>query len=315
MKTPLIANELYAANDGTAAATIDLSYHLKKGAIAFYDYGGTLIPDTVTDPADIVGRTVNIVVGDGLGGVININDVTRTNFQATATPYIAAAKKKMTIGGDGTSYGLNLPNVIESGATAILHVYNTTQLNDSETYDLYVVDVDINDDELAIITKLIAAVNVDPKALVTASAADTDKGITFIAKDYINFAVTASGVIANADVLEYNLVNHAYVNYTNAAIVADFKVGNGTPEQVKVAEDYFFATRGDGNYNNAANDNLYTKNYIATAGTTYHQYNATYFEDPTNPNHHTDYVNDLTIYIDSSITALKTSLDAIFGAI
>lgn len=313
MKTPLIVNALYAASSGSVA-TIDKAINLDRGAIAFYDANGTLIPDTVSSPADIVGTVVNAVLGVGDGKVININDITRSTLHYNYTPYAAKALKKMGIGGDGANYSLNLPSTIPAGAVAILHIYNKTQLNDSMTYKEVVVPVATGASAADVVNAVVSAVNKIYNGFITASPVATDKGISFVANATpgFDFVVTVGGILANADILEFNLVNHAYLAY--AVNVVAYGVGNGTQAQVKAAEDYFFATRGDGNYDNAANDNLYIKDYLGTLPS-YNQYNMTYYLEPYALKKSADYVNDLTIYIDSQTAGIKTSLDAILAAI
>ena len=314
MKTPLIVNELYAANTGTAASRIDLAYNLKRGSIAFYDYIGNLIADSVATPAAISGDVVNAVVGLGEGKVLNINDITRSTFRYNYHAYAAAVLKKMTIGGDGTLYSLNLPSTIPSGAVAIIHVYNTTQLNDTMNYKEYIVPVHVGASALQIVTAMVARINLDVDGIVTASINSTDKGITFVSKGF-DFVVTAGGVLADADVLEYKKVNHKYVAYTTAGAVVKYNVGSGLFTQVYDAESYFFATRGNGNYQNDANNELYTEDRLAISTNTYHQYNTTYYLEPYALKKSDDYINELAIYIDSSKSALKTSIDTILAAL
>jgi len=315
MKTPLIVNEAYAANDGTTVGFIDKAYHLKKGSIAFFDTAGKIIAANVSGPAAIVGDTVNIVVGLGDGKVININDVTRDSFRYNYNTYAAAVLKKMIVGGNGSAYSLNLPSTIPAGAVAIVHVYNTSQLNDTMPYQEFVVPVAVGASAANIVAAVVATVNANSKTIVTAAAVSTDKGITFTAKAAFgyNFAVTVGGILANADILEHNLVNHKYVAYTTG--VTAFKVGNGLTSQLLAAEDYFFATRGDGNYDNAANDNLYTKMYLTNPALTYDQYNCTYHLNAYPLKKSPDFVNDLTIYINDDIDALKTAIDTILAAL
>jgi len=314
MKTPLIVNQNYAADDGVAVATIDKAYHLKRGAIAFFDQAGTLIPDTVSSAAQITGSVVNAIVGVGNGKVININDITRDTFRYNYNAYRPAALKRMTIGGDGTNYSLNLPSTINPGDVAILHVYNTTQLNDTQTYREYIRPIAVGASAADIVNAMIDAVNSDVDAIAVATASATDAGIVFTAKKD-DFMVTSGGVLANADVLEYNKVNHKFVAYTTAANVAKYDVGAGTPEQLKAAESYFFATRGDGNYQNDAESELYTEDRLAIPTISYDQYNCTYYLDAYPLKKSDDYINNLTIYFDTTLTALKTALDAILGAI
>jgi hypothetical protein len=314
MKTPLIVNELYAANDGTAAATIDQAYHLKRGAIAFFEEDGTLIPDTVSGPDQIDGSVVNAVVGLGDGKLININDITRDTFRYNYKVYTPSALKRMTIGGDGTNYSLNLPSVIPAGAVSIIHVYDTTQLNDTNPYREYIIPVAPTASAQDIIDAQIAAINNDERSIVVATASATDKGIVFTSKA-LDFMVTAGGVLANADVLEYNKVNHKHASYTVAANVSAYNVGSGTPSQLKTAESYFFATRGDGNYQNDAESELYTEDRLANPAINYDQYNCTYYLDSYPLKKSDDYVNELTIYFDNSVSAIKIALDAILGAL
>jgi len=316
MKTPLIVNELtYADNDGTTVSRIDLATHLKKGAIAFFDEDGNLI---AANASSISGKLVNAVVGLGNGKIFNINSITRSTFNYTLSTSAQLVNKTMIVGGDGSSYSLNLPSPIPAGSTAIVRVHNITQLNDTRPYDEYVVPVAVGASATQIVNAIVAVVNADTNAIVSAAAKATNKGITFVGTKGFDFKITCSGVLADADILEYKLVNNVYTSgYASSSNVVEYVTGNATYAQMIAAENYSQYVRA-GRYD-TYNDEMSTPFYLTdkaiadgdVSGVTYKQANCTYYDAPYMLKKSDDYINELTIYYTTERTGTPAATDSL----
>lgn len=297
MKSIFVINELtYADYTGTAPSRIDLATNLKKGAIAFYDETGTLIAHNASS---VSGSTFTIVQGLGSGKVRVSGSIPMASLHYVATVYAAQVNKVMHIGGNGadTTYNLNLPSTITAGSVAVVNVHNGTKQDKLKPYDNYVIPIAVGDSEATVISKVIAQVNSDVNRIVTASSltgGGFTSGIKFTGIKGDNFFITVGGILANADILEHNMINGVVSAYT-AAGVTKYVKGNGTTAQVLSDEKQFNAIRGDGNYK-SYNDEIYTPEYLATAGVLYTQYHLTYKEEANTLTKHHPFIGDVTIY-------------------
>lgn len=320
MRHSFIINEKeYAANSGTAASRIDLAYNLKKGSIAFYNSNGVLLDKTASN---IAGSEVIIAMGLGDNRVktLIIDRDTFKYVQTAAsggTNYKAAANKVAIVGGDGSTYKLNLPTTIIAGDVATVSIYNTSRLSKGvDSIIHYTVPMVGGETALQVITKVAAAINGNAKSIVSAAAYNTNTGITITGTKGYNFKVRVSGILESADVLEHNLVNGEVVSYTSG--VTAYEKGRGTYAQAVEAEMEDEVLRGKTNYPTEGNL-FYTGESLAVSTNTYNVFEASYKMNTESVKHSMDAIVDLVIYVNSdtgstsdpTTTAVNDILDAI----
>ena len=135
-------------------------------------------------------------------------------------------------------------------------VNRDVRFDDKRRERIFTIPVKAGDTPTMIQTKLINAVNSDPKAMVTLAEVDTTNhnGFKVTAKKAgDDFTVVCGGILANADVLERQNVVHAgtagvipgYLAGLTTVVVANDK-GNGLPAQVRSLETELSPMDGNG---------------------------------------------------------------------
>lgn len=295
----LIVNHAVYAHTTGSIATIDLAKNLTIGAIAFYDASGVLIPSNATA---INSNEIAMVVGLGNGRTIKIENISKVYLSYVKNAYAAATAKKMVIGGDGTSYSLNLPSTILAGQSAIIRIYNMTQLNDNNVYEEHVIPCVGGDSAATLLASAVTLINKNSK-LVTAAIKGSNVGLTLTQKSDANFTARCSGVFANADILEYKLVNNIHTpGYSSSTHVVPFYAGVGTYVQAVNAEKSTSIVNGNGNYP-TDNDLMYTEPATANSSVNYDVYTYTYSNKVTDQFKSMPVENTIVLYVNNTVTA------------
>jgi hypothetical protein len=228
----------------TTAAGLWAADTITVGGLGFFIEDGTLVASNASN----IGTTPLTINMMRYGSVnkqsIQIN---RRNFTYTKTAYAAPVAAVKVLGnevtGSTSTYGsLNLPSSISVGDIVGVNIIDTSKpaenTNRLKEYSFSVTTGDLLTGATAanIITKLVALINADTSAIVTA-VAQTDgtnnDGIKFTsdtAGSDFNIGIVG-GVLQNADRLEYKVINDTYSASITTTPVANVP-GSGTAAQI-----------------------------------------------------------------------------------
>ena len=240
----------YGEDDsGTVEGSWDVDTMI-EGSMAWFDSTGVFLTD---NPA--IGTKDFYLVLQTANGIKKSVLIDKNTLTYTKTAYAAPVATVKYLGSDeiganANGYSLNLPSTVSAGDTYGVAVIDKTKApNDtlrSKTYSLTVVSGDVLTGLGAsnIITKLVALINADDDAIVTAVATDdasnNNDGIQFTADTAGNdFTIAVSdGILDDADVVEYLIVNRSYdaTTQSNSGVTVLNEIGTGTAAQLLALE-------------------------------------------------------------------------------
>lgn len=256
---------------------------LTDGAIAIVDNGGTIVAHNV---ASITAPYVKLITKTSSGSVKTSFPLYKGKTTYSKLAYVAPVAAVKFVGSDlvgaAGDYSFNLPSTLSVGDVVGIGIINKDKAEEVSgrmmPYEYTVVAGDVMTGILTnnVFKKLIAKINADPNKIVTAAAHLSGDGTGNV--DGIKFTGTAGtdfgiyripGVLQNADIVEYLLVNGETDTDSDEAVA--FVRGSGTVAQIQA---YLDATKSrDGNQNYLLNqDLLYSGGSQIVAGTTYTTY-------------------------------------------
>ena len=240
----------YGEDDsGTVEGSWDVDTMI-EGSMAWFDSTGVFLTD---NPA--IGTKDFYLVLQTANGIKKSVLIDKNTLTYTKTAYSAPVATVKCLGSNESganvnAYSLNLPSTVSVGDTYGVFIIDKTKApNDtlrSKLYSLPVVSGDVLTGLGAsnIITKLVALINADDDAIVTAVALDdasnNNDGIQFTADtagDDFTIAV-AEGILDDADVVEYLIVNRSYdaTTQSNSGVTVLNEIGTGTAAQLLALE-------------------------------------------------------------------------------
>jgi len=243
---------------------------LTTGSLAILDGEGVLLDDTTPS---ITTDKFSILLGT-TEGIKRTPMYSRENFTYEKLAYVApvAAVKYIgsdTAGGAG-SYSLNLPSSIIAGNRVRIYVTDLTKTHEivgrTKEYGFDVISGDLLTGATSrnIIAKLVAVINADSDAIVTAAAlldgSGNNDGMSLTCNIAGNDFMVSLGksvggvtdVLANAQIVEYLRVDKAYDAASTTAVAST--TGQGTPAWLTALETEI-STR-DGNMNSLLMNSL-----------------------------------------------------------
>lgn len=252
---------------------------LTDGALAAFEADGTLIDDT-TPSVDT--DYVYFAIGRyGVGAAELSPLVDRATLEVVKQEYTAPVAKVMYIGDDASStYDLNLPDPLVSGTPVIVDIIDLS-LPEYKTERVITVEYVITDGDTqsSILTNLVAAINANARAyaLVLAATSNTTVGTLGLSLTGQtagkNFTAKVRGVLEDADVVEYQMVNGVYTSGETTPV--NVTVGYGTSAQMAALEAAYSVHEGNINSNYLGNQ-LYSKTSNVVTGETYTTYSFTW---------------------------------------
>lgn len=231
------------AYDTTAGGDIDSAWDidtLDEGALAAFEYDGDDAGKLIDDASPTINSTCTAIyfgLGTAEGRAIITPPLHREGFSYVKDAYTTdAAAKTMFLGNDQAA---------ATGGYGSMN-YSTNAITTGDTYGVYVIDLDksVGDGSRMkhygldyvsgdlktgtgatnIITKLVALINADPNAIVTATAyndgAGNNDGILFTGVAGANFTIAkdTDSYMGNATVAGYKMQDGTYNGaYTTAA--------------------------------------------------------------------------------------------------
>ena len=240
----------YGEDDsGTVEGSWDVDTMI-EGSMAWFDSTGVFLTD---NPA--IGTKDFYLVLQTANGIKKSVLIDKNTLTYTKTAYAAPVATVKCLGSNESganvnAYSLNLPSTVSVGDTYGVFIIDKTKApNDtlrSKLYSLPVVSGDVLTGLGAsnIITKLVALINADDDAIVTAVALDdasnNNDGIQFTADTAGNdFTIAVSdGILDDADVVEYLIVNRSYdaTTQSNSGVTVLNEIGTGTAAQLLALE-------------------------------------------------------------------------------
>ena len=308
---------------------------LTAGGLAVFNDDQSVVDGTATVLAsDITGDYIYVAVNSGGGGGIRRSTrIHRKSFKYVKKAYAAPVAAVKVLGnevtGSTSTYGsLNLPSSLSVGDRVGVAIRDRSKSHEDtaaiKTYEFYATTGDLLSGTGAknIITKLVALVNADSDAIVTA-VAQTD-GTN---NDAIKFTsdtagsdfdiVLVDGVLKDADILEYASLNRVYTSGLTTTPVENV-TGHGTPAQATAAEAESDVRTGETNTQRLSKY-MYTRPTDVVSSATYTVYSL-YWTDPNDSpeNREGNYKQLLQIYCPSGETGVGeviTVLDDIFALV
>ncbi|MBS1960776.1 MAG: hypothetical protein JST04_01065 [Bdellovibrionales bacterium] len=268
----VVTNSAYAAKigGGTIASATE-AHLLDKGSIAFFDMNGVLMTTSTT----LTGQNkfwAALGQGTGLDGtqlepkvsVVIPRDIYSLAKKAAVTPVAQVD----TIGADGTAGAANLPSSPVVGTLAGILIVDTSLPVNNIVLPKYRYEyaVKYGDAAAAVLDGLIALINADPTAIVTATAhqnTGVTDGIVLTAKVVNKSFKTSVGETGPNDILGSATIQTAGAGGSTALVY-----GFGQPSDVLALEQIYSTT--DGNTNQTWLPQYYwTKPTLVSAGDTY----------------------------------------------
>lgn len=247
----VVTNSAYAAKiGGGTIASANEAHLLDKGSLAFFDMNGVLMTTSTTLTGQNKfycalgqGTDLNGVQLEPKVSVIIPRDIYSLTKKATVSPVAQVD----TIGNDGTAGAANLPASPVVGTLAgILIVDTSLPLNNMVLPKYrYEYAVKYGDDAAAILDGLIALINADPTAVVTATAhqtASVTDGIILTAKVVNKPFNTFVGETGSNDIL-----GNATIQTAGAGASTALVFGFGQPSDVLAIEQVYSTTDGNTN--------------------------------------------------------------------
>lgn len=198
----------YADNGAAGTVTIDTITSLSHGAIAIFTEDGTLFDaSTATAPAEL-----NVYQGNSYAKPVLIGTLYPREFKYATSAYAAAAAKVMHMGThstNGTTYNLNMPSTLVEGTTGGINIVNLSKPHeDTRRYHNYEEVVRSGDTITTFMTRLLARITADTNKCIASvlaiASSSVTNGVRFTGKSLVDFTVYGTGILENADVIEYN---------------------------------------------------------------------------------------------------------------
>lgn len=256
---------------GGVIADINETNQLLDGAIAIFSETGVLLTaaNVVASMAD--KKRIYIAVGSGSAtqgaDIAEMIPRLKTNF--IKKDYVAPAKVRQFIGSNGTSGDFNEPATLVAGTEAFVRITDLssgllTTGQDTKRYSEVVLE---GDTITTVMTRLIAQINADVDAIVTATAVGAITGVQLDAKNFsVNFAISLDGILISAT------TDSAESPVTGTSAAVALNEGSGTYTQVLATEKLFSPQMG--NTNKIMQPDLwYSRGFKAVSGATYDLYN------------------------------------------
>ncbi len=237
-----------------AVAGVWESNGLNAGTLAIFNQDGSVISDSVNvenvDSDTITGKMINLVMmTSDITQKVSVS-IPRKGFKYSKLVYTAPVKAIKVLGGEKTgaasTYNLNLPASISAGDLVGVNIIDLTKPFENtqrvKEYSFIATSSDVLTGTGAsnVLTKLAALINADSKSVVVATVNDdstNNTGLVLTAKIAGNdFAISKiDGVLKDADVVEYKIVNKVYTPSSTVGVVAN-DIGHGTAAQVAKQE-------------------------------------------------------------------------------
>jgi len=256
---------------------------LTNGELLCMDQEGTAVDGAA--PAITTDKMYFAVGRSGAAECSDMIDIDSLTYNKQA--YTAPVAKIMWVGYDGVgAYDLNIVSPVTSGQVASVDIINK-EVGHEDSSRVVTVEyvVQDGDTETTIQANLVTAINADARAaaIVTAAtegAAVGSLGIKFTAATAGNdFTVIPSGIIEDADVLQYHNVNGTY-DGTYETATATVK-GYGTAAQILSLETDYSTHEGNPN-SNWMRGELYSKDSNVVSSGTYTTYTLMWREQSNN---------------------------------
>jgi len=250
---------------GTIAGVAEIT-SLVEGAIAVFTENGILVAGSETEFA-----SKSIFFGTMRDGVPVFSRRFYRPLDYTKLAYVAPAAKVVVVGSNtngGITYNLNLPSSPVVGTSgSVMIIDRARPFNDKRREKIYEHTATTGETAATFAAAIIAKINADPKGFVTAAEVDVTNHDGFkITADTAghDFAVACGGILANADVLEYQNIVVAGTggivqgyNSGLTTVVVQHKTGRGTSAQILATETEYASMDGDGPLAKT-NQNLYS---------------------------------------------------------
>lgn len=269
----------------TAGGTIAGSWAadlLTDGGIAIVDNDGALIAHNA---ASITAPYVHILTKTGTTSKTSfplVKGLTKYSKLAYAAPAAPIKFIGSDVNESAGDYSFNLPATLTVGSVVGFGIINKslpqedTRRHKEYSYTVVSGDVMTGSGSNNIFTKLIAIVNADPNGIVTAAAhlhdvAGNIDGIKLTSNTAgVDFGIyRISGVLQDADIVEYELVNGSYdASATNGTA---YSAGVGTVAHIQELLKATASRDGNNQYM-MFSDLLYSGGSQIVAGTTYTTY-------------------------------------------
>lgn len=263
--------------------------NLPVGELAVFNEDGSIISDATAVAnivaANITGDVVELALHTTTGTPKVSIPIRRKGFMYSKVPYSAPVAAIKVLGGEvaaaASVYSLNLPSSISAGDYVGIDIVDLSkQFENTQRVKTYSFTV-VSGDSLTgmgannIISKLVTLINNDPNAVVTAAAnndATNNTGIKFTAKVAGNdFAIAKEdGVLKDANVVEYKIVDKVYTPSATVTVVAN-SVGHGTYAQVSKLEKNLRPYSGR-NGGHVLENELWSADMQSVKGLTYDTY-------------------------------------------
>lgn len=309
---------------------------LAAGGLGFYNQDGSIIGATTDVNADIASTDVTgdyvVVQGITTDGVKTSIKIDRSGFDYNYKVYnapVAAVKflgSNILTSATAEKGNLNLPSSLSVGDVVGVTLVDKTKEsweNNAKTYDFIVTSGDLLTGVTAknIIAKLVVEINNDSLKVATALAVTdgtNNDGIKFTgttAGSDFTIAIV-DGVLKDADICEYNIVNNTYTaSVTNAIAI---EKGSGTYAQILDLEET--SSLRSGNINSMVDKaRMYSAASNIVLAETYDMYYMT-FRPAIDDSFHTEPNVIITIGIavpngETATNEMKDALDAILPLI
>lgn len=259
-------------NDGNTGTTLAGLNDLANGAIGIFNANTGA---EVAASSDLTDDQIIIAMGrTGLPPqrsiLINREDI---DYSSPTTAASAVAKVMCLGNTTGGSYNaLAIPSTYVEGAyVEVIIVDKTKTPEDFTAKKRYTYAYKSTEDIEDVIDAIVALINADENAIVTATALNSPKdGISLTGVAGNDFAASLSGDWADYDIIEYKKLNGVYNSVVTSG-VRSIAYGVGTADQVRAIEEECFVE--DGNTDTASPVNgLHNFNTRAVTGTLYNIY-------------------------------------------
>lgn len=327
----LIVNKsgvIYGYDGGSATTVADLTdvATLADGAIGLFTPAGVLcLAATGTATYDSLG----VYQGSSEAGPIFMGTLypRRFSFYKSAV-YAAAATKIAGLGNnvaDETTYDLFLPATLTVGTVAGIQLIDKSKRHeDNSRYHNYEAQVVTGDTHTTLMARLLAKITADTNKPIASVAAIALSGVTngvlATGKTLVDFSMIGTGILANADQLEYKDIiksNHLTEGYTSGLTggVVAYSAGNTTTANMLALEKATNPGLGENGHLTSRENDLFTLSSRLVAGVNY----LTYYVQCMAPNTNgglvdaDNFLNTFIFVVDGDDSALITILDAIFA--
>jgi len=302
--------------------------NLADGALALFGEDGTLL---LANTATTAYNEVDIFEGRTAGGPIFHGTLYPREFKVIKSTYAASAVKIAALGSnaaEGTTYGLNFPSTLVVGSTAGIQIIDKSKRHDDNSrLKIYDTQVRTGDTATAVFTRILAKITADTKKCIASVAGLTTSSVScgalFTGKTLVDFSVSGTGILANADQLEYKDIVYAgtvgvtkgYASGLTAGLQAFTTGKNTTVQMIEAEKDAAPGYGSIGGVDTIRNNSLYTLPTRLEAGINYLVYELS-CKSPNNMGgliEADNFTNTYQLAVDADDSAIITILDAIFA--